>query len=167
MDKLTLTLETTGSADLDTHFKFVPLDVAGHILCPLEWTADKRINASIPPQSATASLSLVRRADSGTLAYEGTLGELPIKLHFEPSPLSLVLQNINFALACPPAAGLINGLTLGLGPLIPEFLKDYTYKTKPVSFSFTPDLLTQSIFGRSIKPTVSESSRAFIVSGEP
>src|SRR5258708_2205525 len=51
MDKVTLALEAEGRDDIDSHFKFVPLDVAGHILCPLEWTADKRITASIPPRS--------------------------------------------------------------------------------------------------------------------
>jgi hypothetical protein len=43
MDKLTLTLMASGSVALDTRFKFVPLDIGGHILCPLEWTADKRV----------------------------------------------------------------------------------------------------------------------------
>ena len=41
LDKLTMTLVASGSAALGTHFKFVPLDVGGHILCPFEWTADK------------------------------------------------------------------------------------------------------------------------------
>jgi hypothetical protein len=167
LDKLTLRVEASGSAALDTHFKFVPLDVGGHILCPFEWTADKRINTSIPLQSVGASISLARKSASGSLTYEGTLEELPVKLHFQPSPLSLVLQNINFYLACPATAGLINGLTLGLGPFIPEFMKDYTYKLKPLAFSFAPDLPMQSIFGHGIKPTLSETSLALIVSGTP
>ena len=45
MDKLTLMLEVSGSAALDTKFKFVPLSL-GHILCPLPWTADKDIDAA-------------------------------------------------------------------------------------------------------------------------
>jgi hypothetical protein len=165
MDKLTLSLEASGSAALNTHFKFVPLDVAGHVLCPLEWTADKRINTSIPQQSTVANLSLMRKADSAAVVYEGRLEELPVKLHFQPSPLSLVLQNINFNLACPVAAGLINGLTLGLAPLIPEFLKDYTYTLKPLVFSFTPDLPAQSLLGHDIKSKLSETPRALLVSG--
>ena len=167
MDKLTLTLEASGSAALDTSFKFVPLDVGGHILCPFEWTADKHINTSVPPQSIGASVSLTRQSASGSLTYEGRLDELPIKLHFEPSPLSLVLQNINFDLACPVAAGLINGITLGLGPFIPEILKDYTYRMKPLSFSFAPELPAQSIFGHNFKPKLSETALALIVSGVP
>jgi len=101
MDKVTLALEAEGKADIDTHFKFVPLDVAGHILCPLEWTADKRITASIPPQSVATAMSLVRKDASADLSYDGKLDTLALKLHFQPSPLSLVLQNVNFALACP------------------------------------------------------------------
>jgi hypothetical protein len=167
LDKLSLTVAASGSAALDTHFKFVPLDVSGHILCPFEWTADKNITTSVPPQSIGATVSLARESDAGTLVYQGRLDELPIKLHFQPSPLSLVLQNVNFDLACPVAAGLINGLTLGLAPFIPEFLKDYTYKLKPVTFSFSPDLPAQSILGHSIKLTLSETPLALVVSGTP
>ena len=63
--------------------------------------------------------------------------------------------------------GGINGLTLGLGPLLPEFLKDFTYKTKPVSFSFSPTLPTQTVLGRKIKPVLSENSAAFVLTGNP
>ncbi|AZO05613.1 hypothetical protein [Mesorhizobium sp. M2A.F.Ca.ET.043.02.1.1] len=161
LDKLTLTLQASGSAAIDAHFKFVPLDVAGHVLCPFEWTADKRLDTTIPSQSIGTSLSLVRQANS----YEGKLDELSIKLHFQPSPLALVLQNINFHLACPVAAGLINGITLNLAPLIPEFLKDYSYTVNAMTFSFASDLPAQPLFGRTIKPTLSETSRALLVSG--
>lgn len=167
LEKLALTIAVSGSVALDTHFKFVPLDVGGHILCPLEWTADKNITTSIMPQAIVANVTLARETDSGILMYQGRLGELPIKLHFQPSPLSLVLQNVNFYLACPVAGGLINGLTLGLAPFLPEFLKDYTYKLKPMTFSFTPDLPAQSILGRSIKPKLSETPLALVVSGTP
>ena len=165
MDKLAFTLEASGSADLDTHFKFVPLDVVGHILCPLEWTAAKRINTTVPPQSTSANIDLTRTVDAGTLTYEGRFSGFPVRLHFQPSPLSLVLQNINFPLACPPAAALINGLTLNLAPLIPDVLKDYTYTLEPLAFSFTPDLPMQPLFQHTIKPTLSETSRALLVSG--
>jgi hypothetical protein len=167
LDKLSLSVAASGSAALDVHFKFVPLDVGGHILCPFEWTADKNITTSVRPQSIGASVSLARDDASGALTYQARLEELPIQLHFQPSPLSLVLQNVNFDLACPVAAGLINGLTLGLAPFIPEFLKDYTYKLKPVTFSFAPDLPTQSILGRSIKPKLSETALSLVVSGVP
>ena len=111
------------------------------------------------------NLTLARETDAGGLTYRVKLDELPIKLHFQPSPLSLVLQSVNFDLACPAAAGLINGLTLGLAPLIPELLKDYTYKLAPMTFSFAPDLPTQSILGHSVKPKLTETSLAIVVSG--
>lgn len=98
----------------------MPLDFAGHVLCPFEWTADKNITTSVPPQLIETNVSLARENDSGILTYQGRLNELPINLHFQPSPLSLVLQNVNFVLACPAASGLINGLTLGLAPFLPE-----------------------------------------------
>lgn len=167
LDKLSITIAASGSATLDTHFKFVPLDVAGHILCPFEWTADKNITTSVPHQSIEANVSLMRETNAGVLTYQGRLNELPIKLHFQPSPLSLVLQNVNFYLACPATAGLIQGMTFGLGPFIPEFLKDYTYKLKPVTFSFAPDLPAQLILGRTIKPKLSETPLALLVSGTP
>jgi hypothetical protein len=85
-------LNSTRSAALGTHFKFVPLDVGGHILCPLEWTADKNITTSVPPQSIGVNVTLARGIDAGALTYRGKLDELPIKLHFQPSPLSLVLR---------------------------------------------------------------------------
>jgi hypothetical protein len=77
------------------------------------------------------------------------------------------LQNVNFGLACPVAAGLINGLTFGLAPFIPELLKDYTYKLAAMTFSFAPDLPTQSILGHSVKPKLSETTSALVLSTGP
>lgn len=167
LDKINLTLSVSGSAAIGTHFKFTPLDVGGHILCPFEWTADKNINTTIPPQSIGVNMTLKKETVAGDLAYRGKLDELPIKLHFQPSPLSLVLQNANFYLACPVAAGLVNGLTLGLGPFIPEFLKDYTYHLPATAFYLAPDPPTQQILGHSINPKLSDTPLALIVAGTP
>jgi hypothetical protein len=41
----------------------------------------------------------------------------------------------------------------------------YTYKLAPMTFPFAPDLPAQSILGRSVKPNLSETSLALIVSG--
>jgi hypothetical protein len=74
-----------------------------------------------------------------------------------------VLKNINFYLACGPAAGLISGLTLNLAPFIPELLKDYTYRQKPISFTVTPDFPVQKFMGHDIKPRLSETSLALLL----
>jgi hypothetical protein len=158
-----MSLETTGSASLDTSFKFTPLDVAGHILCQLPWTAGKQINVSIPTQSIGVAVSL--RKSAGSNVYEGQLEATPIHLHFEPSPLSLVLQNINFALACPATAELINGLTVNLAPFVPELFKDYTQKVDPIDFSLAADIPKQTLAGHEVKPTLSETSKALVVFG--
>ncbi|WP_028350567.1 hypothetical protein [Bradyrhizobium murdochi] len=163
--KLSMKLETTGSASLDTSFKFTPLDVAGHILCQLPWTADKNINVTVPSQSIGVDVTLAR--SPGGPEYRGQLKASPIRLHFEPSPTSLVLQNINFYLACPVTAQLVNGMTLNLAPFVPELLKDYTHTLDPIDFSFIPTIPDQPLFGRTIKPTASETPKALIVSGAP
>lgn len=163
--KLSMKLETTGSASLDTSFKFTPLDVAGHILCQLPWTADKNIHVTVPSQSIGVDVTLAR--SPGGPEYRGQLKASPIRLHFEPSPTSLVLQNINFYLACPVTAQLVNGMTLNLAPFVPELLKDYTHTLDPIDFSFVPTIPDQPLFGRTIKPTASETPKALIVSGAP
>ena len=45
-------------------------------------------------------------------------------------------------------------------------LKDYTYKLKPLTFTFAPDLPAQSILGHGIKPKLSTTS-ALVASGFP
>lgn len=167
IDKVTLAIDTSGGADLGTHFKFVPLDVVGHILCPAQWTADKNIKTSIPTQNLPVNLTIAHAGTPDAPVYQGTLAGLPLHLHFQPSPLSLVLQNANFYLACPATAGLINGLTLHLAPAIPEFLKDYTYHLKPVSFAFKPTLPSLSVMKHNFKPTLSETSLAMIGDAKP
>lgn len=163
--KLSMKLETTGSASLDTSFKFTPLDVAGHILCQLPWTADKNIRVTIPSQRVGVDVTLAR--SPGAPEYRGQLKASPIHLHFEPSPLSLVLQNINFYLACPVTAQLINGMMLNLAPFVPELLKDYTHTPDPIDFSFVPTIPDQALFGRTVKSTPSETPKALVVSGAP
>ena len=162
---LSMKLETTGAAGLDTSFKFTPLDVAGHILCQLPWTADKHIRVTIPSQTIGVDITLARSPDAPE--YRGQLKASPIRMHFEPSPLSLILQNINFYLACPVTAQLVNGITLNLTPFVPELLKDYTHTLDPIDFSFVPAIPDQPLFGRTIKPKPSETSKALIVSGAP
>ena len=76
------------------------------------------------------------------------------------------MQNVNFDLVCPVTAGLMNGLTLGLAPFIPEFLKEYTYKLAPITFSFAPDLPAKSILRHSVNLRFSETSLAMVVLGE-
>jgi hypothetical protein len=163
--KLSMKLETTGSASLDTSFKFTPLDVAGHILCQLPWTADKNIRVTVPSQAIGVDVTLARSA--GAPEYRGQLKASPIRLHFEPSPTSLVLQNINFYLACPVTAQLVNGMTLNLAPFVPELLKVYTHTLDPIDFSFVPTTPDQALFGRTVKPMPSETPKALIVSGAP
>ena len=97
--------------------------------------------------------------------YRGQLKATPIHLHFQPSPLSLILQNINFHLACPVTSALINGMTVNLAPFIPEALKEYTYKLAPLDFSFELNIPDQPLFEQKIKPKLSETSKALVVSG--
>ncbi|MGO6692500.1 hypothetical protein ACCS54_18940 [Rhizobium johnstonii] len=163
LTRLSMKLETTGSAGLDTSFKFTPLDIAGHVLCQFPWTAEKHIDVAIPSQTIGIDLSLAKAVDSSE--YKGQLKATPIKLHFEPSPLALILQNINFHLACPVTAELINGMTLDLAPFIPEVLKDYTHTLDPIDFSFVPNIPEQPLFGHAIKPKLSDTPKALVVSG--
>jgi hypothetical protein len=58
--KLSMKLETTGSAGLETSFKFTPLDLAGHMLCQLPWTADKHIRVTIPSQTVGVDVTLAK-----------------------------------------------------------------------------------------------------------
>lgn len=163
LKSLSMNLQTVGSAGLDTKFKFTPVDVAGHVLCQLPWTADKHINVTIPSQMVGVGLSLAKSPN--TSEYRGQLKATPIHLHFQPSPLSLILQNINFVLACPVTSELINGMTLDLAPFIPEVLKDYTHKLDPIDFSFVPDIPDQPLFGHTIKANLSETPKALVVAG--
>ncbi|WP_192385921.1 hypothetical protein [Mesorhizobium silamurunense] len=164
MNSLALNMTASGSGSVKAAFKFVPLD-AGHVLCPFEWTADKTISVSIPAQSIPIRVSLARRPSPDKIIYEATLDETSVSLHFNPSPLSLILQNINFALACPIPAGIINGITLNLAPAIPEVLKDYRYNQKSISFPFTVGFPDKPLLGHTIKPEFAETSRAIMLSG--
>lgn len=164
MNALTLNLTASGAGSVKTNFKFVPLD-AGHVLCPFEWTANKTIGVSIPLQPIPVRVALTRKPSPDKVLYEATLDETSVILHFDPSPLSLILQNINFAVACPIPAGIISGMTLNLAPLIPEVLKDYRYNQKSLSFPFPVDFPAKPLLGHTIKPEFAETSRGIILSG--
>jgi hypothetical protein len=110
-------------------------------------------------------VSLARKPSSDKLTYEATLDETSVTLHFDPSPLSLILDNINFALACPVPAGIISGITFNLAPLIPDVLKDYKYTQKTLAFSFPIDLPAKPLLDHMIKPELVETSRGILLSG--
>jgi hypothetical protein len=159
---ISLALGIEGGADVASHIKFVPLDIVGHLACPLEWTDDRTIKVTIPNQSLPVAASLAARRADGKQIYDGHVDDVTLKLHFDPSPTVVLLRNVNFALACAPAEGLINAVTFNLAPLIPELLKDFDYKIKAFDFSFTPELPDMKMV---VAPLLSETSRAITLTG--
>jgi hypothetical protein len=166
LSHLSMNLALDGEADISTHIKFVPLDVVGHLACPAEWTDDRTIKASMPSQTIPVAASFSPRFAGGKYIYTGQVNEFAIKLHFDPSPTVILLRNANFTLACLPLAGLINAVTLNLGPFIPDLLKDFNYEQKPISFEFTPQLPAMKLLNHALELKISESSRALKLTGE-
>jgi hypothetical protein len=110
-------------------------------------------------------VSLSARHADGKQVYDGEVGEVTLKLHFDPSPTAALLRSANFTLACLPLAGLINAVTLNLGPPIPDLLKDFDYKQKAIAFSFTPQLPDIKVLNSDVETELSETSRAITLSG--
>jgi hypothetical protein len=166
LTEVSLNLGVDGGADVATRVKFVPLDIIGHLACQVPWTEDRTFNVTIPAQAIPVKANLTAKIVNGKQAYDGHIDEVMLKLHFEPSPTVLLLQNTNFTLACLPLAGLIDAVTLNIGPLIPDLLKDFDFKQKAVSFSFVPKLPDVKVFENDLKTTLSETRRTIMLTGE-
>jgi hypothetical protein len=166
LSAVSLALSVSGSADLATHIKFVPLDIVGHLACQAPWTEDRTIKATIPEQPLPLKLGLSVKTENGERTYNGRIDEVTLKLHFQPSPTALILQSTNFMLACAPLAGLINTVTVNLAPLIPELLTDFEYKQEAISFSFVPKMPDVKVMGVDVKTDLSETALALVLAGK-
>jgi hypothetical protein len=162
---LSLNLSVDGKGDIATHVKFVPLDIVGHLACQVPWTEDRLITATVPNQLLPVKVNLTSKNSNGKQVFDGRIDEITLKLHFEPSPTALLLQSTNFTLACLPLAGLINSVTLNLGPLIPELLKDFDFKQGAIVFSFAPQLPNVNVLNSGVKMVLSETSHAIVLTG--
>jgi hypothetical protein len=166
LKKISANLDVDGRADIAAYLKFVPLDIAGHLACPAEWTADHTIIATLPPQALPVNVTLSSTVIDSKQLYVGHVNEVTVKLHFEPSPTVLLLRNANFTLACLPLAGLINSVTLNLAPFIPDLLKDFDYTNKPMDFSFAPKLPELDVLNSHLETSVTDNPNSITLVGK-
>ena len=166
LEHLSTNLAVDGEGDISTHIKFVPLDVVGHLACPAEWTDDRTIKVTIPSQPIPVNASISSGAIDGKRVYSGHVDELAVKLHFDPSPTVILLRSANFTLACLPLAGLINAVTLNLGPFIPDLLKDFDYKQKSIEFAFAPQLPAVKLLNHEWDADIINSTHAVTLMGK-
>jgi hypothetical protein len=161
-----LTLGASGSANFSVHIKFMPLDIVGHLACVADWTEDRDVRVTIVEQNIPINVNLAGKIINGKQVYSGLVRDFGLKLHFQPSPMEVVLQSTNFMLACAPLAGLLNGIEMNLSPLIPNLLEDFDYNQKAISFAFSPVLPNTKVLGKDLKLDAIESTLALIASGK-
>jgi len=124
VSKLALSLDAEGSVTAQASVKYVPLDIAGHLLCEFPFTEDKTVSVSIPRQgiNTNSDLAFENTDDGLKISTETSASNIGAKI--SPSPQDLILQSYNMTLACSPVAPLLHSVNLSVGSVVPEMKGD-------------------------------------------
>jgi hypothetical protein len=140
LDTLNLGMLVSAQGGADTHLKFTPLDIVGHLACQIPWTNDKRVNIEVPPQSFSLTGSLRGHQNGTALSYSAKIATSGLEAQIKPSPRDLILTSYNMTLSCLPIAPLIHTLNLSASVFIPELRGIITLpgQEKELSFALKP-----------------------------
>jgi hypothetical protein len=115
IDRLSLAVSVSGSADVNASFVFTPLN-AGHLACVAQWGGDVRAKVSLPPTKIdlVATLNDKESATTGDLVYD--LAEVETKVQTSPAPgIALLTQNPQMALVCPAVGAFVGANPVATG----------------------------------------------------
>ena len=116
--------DAEGSATAQASVKYVPLDIAGYLICQFPFTEDKTVSVSIPRQGIDIKSDLAFKNTDEGLKISTETSASNIGARISPSPQDLILQSYNMTLACAPVAGLLHSINLSVGSLVPEMKGD-------------------------------------------
>lgn len=162
LDAVTISFAVAGDADIDTNLKFTPLDIVGHLTCPIPWTEARNFHASIPAQDVRLDAKAKGKDSGGLREYEIAIDKLALKMVVKPSPSELILTSTNMNLSCGPVAGLLRPVAVALAPLVPEMRGEFEYKMERRTLSFKPSFPEQTVMGVVIQPAVRETGKALV-----
>jgi hypothetical protein len=159
-----MTLIISGNAKIDTHIKFTPLDIIGHMACQAPFTQDHGLTVSLPTQTISVVATVKYAPRDGVANYVIDLATFHVKAEMDPSPTALLLKSTNFSLSCSLTASILNPLVVLLNPFIPELRGTFDRDISGVSFDYQPKLPDQKLGGVSVAITYSETGNVIVLS---
>jgi hypothetical protein len=81
LSSISLAMAVSGTAELATHIKFIPLDIVGHLTCQFPWAEDRTLRASVPEQQRPLTTRLVRKKAGEQQTLSGRTNDIPLRLH--------------------------------------------------------------------------------------
>ena len=103
LDTLNSVIRVSGKVRVDVGFKFVPLDIVGHLTCPFPWTEDYNVTATIKEQSIPIDAKIEISVENGSGKYTYKVASLSLEVGLNPTPAELlieILESTNMNMAC-------------------------------------------------------------------
>jgi len=156
-------LDFNGSVNIDANFKFIPLDIVGHLTCQVPWGDSERFNLSLPKQSNDLEIAMKLNTTTSSPSLDITAKPSRVKMKMHPSPTEYLITNKNFILSC-AGAGLINPLVLGGSTVIPELRGEFDQEIPETKTSIVLPMSKMRIGDRELTSNVSDSGSALLFS---
>ncbi|MER9684688.1 MULTISPECIES: hypothetical protein [unclassified Mesorhizobium] len=167
LDNLSASLSVSGQASADFGIKYVPLDIAGYLVCQVPWTENKHLDVRLPTQELglSSQISLDMTTTPPKLKAVFKTSALAVKMR--PGPRDLILQSYNMRLSCLPVNGLLDPVVVEASRAIPELNGDFELAGQERAFELVLTPTTFEIEGTSMSATTSyqATEKALVVGG--
>ncbi|WP_417878454.1 hypothetical protein [Vibrio sp.] len=143
MSELNAGLRISGRVSTDVNFKFTPLDIAGHFICPFPWTEDYNLTATMTEQSLAIQSKVNLSVEGNKGRYDYSVQPPNVDLVLNPAPEILLLDilgSLNMNMACPIIGTTVAPITVPLRQVVPPLDYKYTVKSRAINGNGNFDL---------------------------
>jgi len=161
VDQAEIALQVTGAASADVDVKFVPLDLAGKLVCQVPFAGSQHFRASLRETHLSFAPRFVLLGNQAKITLPA--GNVPLRL--EPGPTQFLVDNVDLRLSC-RGLNLIKPLVLLLTPFIPALRGDIDFKYPERELLVDLPMPRQRVLDVPVAASLGQSPTAFFLSGE-
>ena len=161
VDEAEIALHVTGAASADVDVKFVPLGLAGKLVCQVPFAGSQHFRASLRETHLSFAPRFVLVGNQAKI----TLPEGNVPLRLEPGPTQFLVDNVDLRLSC-RGLNLIKPLVLLLTPFIPALRGDIDFKYPERELLVDLPMPRQRVLDVPVAASLGQSPTAFFLSGE-
>ncbi|TAY50940.1 hypothetical protein [Rhizobium leguminosarum] len=167
MEQLEASFDVKGYGAADASLKYVPLDIAGHIVCVADWTEDKHITVALPRQELKVSSTVTVDTSGKTATLKAHIKTSDLTVQLRPGPAELIQKSYNMRLSCPAVGWLVNDATLDISKSLPEMRGDLELpgQERDLNAGLGKPEIAVNNYGISGAASYSVNAKALIITG--
>ena len=119
LESLKFGVDAVGSVKAQLGVDYVPLNIAGHLICQNRWSDRRTFAASIDKPRVTIETAVQIATDKGNVRMSFDVAGTGVAVKLRPSPGEYLVTNMPMTVSC-AGANLMKPLIISLTPYVPE-----------------------------------------------